>query len=65
MNFNELAASFGKLSRGLDGVVTKAEIETSACKALWWDKDNYNVNSFILLPRNGSFLQSTVRHGTP
>ena len=27
MNFNELAASFGKLSRRLDGVITKAEIE--------------------------------------
>ena len=38
MKFNELAATFDKLSRRLDGFVTKAEIETWACESLWCER---------------------------
>ena len=42
MSSDELAATYGKLSRRLDVIVNKAIIETWACESLWWGRCIYS-----------------------
>ena len=42
MSFDELVATYGKLSRRLYYKVNKAEIECWYCESLWWGRSIYS-----------------------